>query len=139
MTASGGIEQLRALDQKLSDPELDPDLAFQLFENCPDGIIIVDSAGVVRFVNRQAELMFGYPKRELIAKRIEMLLPEEARDRHVAHRANYIAEPRIRPMGLGQRLHGATKDGQQFEAEINLSPMITTHGTFIAAYIRKKR
>ncbi len=133
------IEKLKEIDEKLTDPELDPDLALQLFENCPDGIIIIDRMGKIRFANRQTELMFGHRRRDLLDKAVEMLLPEGSRQRHIAHRDAFDVDPRIRPMGIDININGLTKDGREFEADINLCPLVTVHGTFYAAYIRKKR
>lgn len=133
------IEQLKAIDEKLTDPELDPDLALQLFENCPDGIVIINSIGLIKFANRQTELMFGYRRRDLFDRPVEMLLPAEVQQRHVEHRKAFADDPRIRPMGLGININGMTKEGKEFEADINLCPLVTMHGTFYAAYIRKKR
>ena len=37
-----------------------------LLEAMPDALVGVDRAGVIRFVNRQAEALFGYERGELV-------------------------------------------------------------------------
>jgi PAS domain S-box-containing protein len=37
-----------------------------LLEAVPDALVGVDHAGVIRFVNRQTELLFGYERDDLI-------------------------------------------------------------------------
>lgn len=81
-----------------------------LLEVAPDPIIIVDSRGVIRIVNRQTELAFGYSRDELVGERIEVLVPESLRERHIAHREHYQADPHARPMGVGLELFGRRKD-----------------------------
>ncbi len=107
-----------------------------LFEAAPDAIVLVDGEGRIRRVNRQAELMFGYSRRELLNKPVEALLPPRFREHHVAHRSAYLAEPRQRPMGAGLELYGLRKDGTEFPVDIVLSPLQTDDQLFVVSVIR---
>jgi len=107
-----------------------------LLESAPDGIVIADRDGRIRIVNRQAELLFGYEREELLGRDIEILLPDSARRRHVEHREQYVAAPAVRPMGRGLALSGRRKDGIEFPAEISLSPLQTDDGLLITAVVR---
>lgn len=97
-----------------------------LLESAPDGIVIANRDGRIAIVNRQAEVLFGYEREELLGRDVEMLLPESARRQHVAHREQYLAAPAVRPMGRGLALKGRRKDGTEFPAEISLSPLART-------------
>ncbi|MBV8333460.1 MAG: PAS domain S-box protein [Candidatus Eremiobacteraeota bacterium] len=109
---------------------------FALMEMSPDAIVVVDGDGTIVFVNAQAERVFGYDRQELVRKGIEALVPERYRHRHVAHRAHYEADPRVRPMGADLELFGRRKDGSEFPVEISLSPVHTPHGVFTVSAIR---
>ncbi|SEI94546.1 PAS domain S-box protein [Frateuria terrea] len=99
------------------------DLYRTLFETAPDAMVVVDPTGDVVLVNPQAQRLFGYPPEELVGQPVEKLLPEAARAAHVAHRARYMAHPRVRPMGAGYELTGVRRDGGTFPMEIALSPV----------------
>src|SRR5205807_5620740 len=71
----------------------------QLLDSAPDGVVIVDAAGLIRLVNRQAEAMFGYAREELLGQPIEVLVPERAGMDHREHRDGYVAHPTGRLMG----------------------------------------
>ena len=134
MTQSN-IQKLREIGGHL----VDPDIAVRIFEELPDAIVVVDQAATIQLVNKQTEMLFGYHRIDLFDQPIEILVPEDARERHAEHRSGFLLDPRTRPMGLGMALQGRRKDGSQFEAEINLSPIVTRGGIFVLAVIRRKR
>lgn len=102
--------------------ELGSELATAIVELGPDGILVVDGAGRVRFANAQAEAILGYPRQIMARLRIEDLVPERLRDRHLAHRAAYAGAPRPRPMGVGLELYALRSDGTEVPVLISLSP-----------------
>ena len=108
-----------------------------LLESAPDGVVIVDAAGLIQVVNRQTEVLFGYPRAKLLGQPVEVLLPERLRGRHTSHRTGYQSAPHVRPMGTGLELVGLRRDGSAFPVEISLSPMTTNAGeTLIISNIR---
>lgn len=107
-----------------------------LLEVAPDPIVIVDSRGTIRIVNRETELAFDYSRDELVGQPIEVLVPGNAREAHAAHRARYQADPHTRPMGIGLELWGRRKDGTLFPVEISLSPLRLEGETLIISIVR---
>jgi PAS domain S-box-containing protein len=67
--------------------------------------------------------MFGLEPAALVSTPVETLIPEHLRERHIAHRANYALEPRIRPMRTGLDLVARRADGTTFPVDIMLSPL----------------
>ena len=71
----------------------------ELFARAPDGMLLVDSAGVIQLSNPKASELFGYPKAAFDGMSVDELVPEISRSRHATLRAGFLSEPRMRPMG----------------------------------------
>jgi len=95
----------------------------KIFEAVPDGLLVVDSAGSILYVNGALESLFGYAPDELVGRPLECLTPLEISSVHVHHRANYQSAARTRPMGASNDLFGRRKDGSQFPVDVMLSPL----------------
>jgi len=107
-----------------------------VIESAPDAMVIVNADGEIQLVNHQTETLFGYTREELIGQYHELLIPEQIRDRHRAHRATYAANPRVRPMGEGLELFARRKDGSEFPVEISLSPLGDQDEPLVCSAIR---
>lgn len=99
---------------------------------------MINETGKILVFNARAEFLFGYSRVEVLGEPIEMLLPNEVRERHKFHIATYMDNPRVREMGVGLVLHGLHRSGRMFPIEIKLSPMIVAGvGTHAMAVIRR--
>ncbi|MHB9105421.1 MAG: PAS domain S-box protein [Armatimonadota bacterium] len=107
-----------------------------ILEAAPDSIVIVDADGRISLINSQTEQLSGYTREELIGRHVEVLIPERYGTVHVQHRAEYMAAPRTRPMGVGLDLYLRRKDGQEVPVEISLSPFQTPDGMLVTASVR---
>ena len=107
-----------------------------LFEFSPDAIIVSDQEGKIADTNSQVEKFFGYSRAELVGQAVEILVPERFRRAHPAHRKEYSAQARTRPMGIGLELYGRRKDGSEFPVDIMLSPVKTEGGKLVLSVIR---
>ena len=108
----------------------------QFLEFNPDAVVGVDRIGAITIVNAQAERLFGYDRRELIGRPVDVLVPRRLRASHERYRAGYFDNPRPRPMGGGLILRGRRRDGSEFPAEISLSTVDTSRGMLALSAVR---
>ena len=94
----------------------------EVVEAMPDGIVIVDDSGLIILVNREMERLVGYTRDQMLGQAVEMLLPGDLREGHVATRTTFATSPRRRSMGLGLDLVAQRQDGATFPVEIALAP-----------------
>lgn len=107
-----------------------------LFRETSTAVVIVDTEGRIRVVNRKAADLFGYDPDELRGERVEVLVPEGLEEKHRSHRADYMEDPARRPMGFGLELEAVRSDGTTFPVEIGLSPMELDGGRRVMAAVR---
>lgn len=93
----------------------------EIFQSMSEGIVMVDTEGIIVAANPVAETTFGYEKGELTGLSLELLLPARYRGRHVDFRKGFNAHPEPRRMGFGRDLTAIRKNGQEFPVEISLS------------------
>lgn len=112
------ISYQKKAEQQLKD---DNNRFEALFMHSAIGLVMVDREGVIILSNRFANVMFGYEQGELEGKQLEILIPQNIREKHRETYANYTNKPQSRPMGIGLDLKARKKDGTLFPVEISLS------------------
>ena len=116
---------------------LPADVVGEILNTSAEATIIADHLGYIRVANERAEALFGYEPGELLGQPIEILIPDELRDRHRGLRQHFVTAPRARPMVAGLELLGQRKDGSQFSAEIALNPIETRDGLIVTSTVRE--
>ena len=96
-----------------------------LLQAVPDALVGMDHEGVIRFVNPQAESLFGYGRDEMVGQLIETLVPETLWQIYAQHQKDYFADPRSRSSGLDLELSGLRHDGKEFPVNISMSRIDT--------------
>lgn len=106
-----------------------------IFDSAPDGILTVDSKGIIRMVNAQIELMFGYSAAELVGNSIDMLVPLSARGSHERYRQAFFDNPDTRRMGQTRWLEGQRKDGTYIALQVTLTPLAFQESMHVMAFV----
>jgi len=107
----------------------------ELLEAAPDAILEMDPEDVIVLSNAATERLFGYSRQELLGMPMERLLAERCRPAYRCLRAACLARPE-RAAGKPEELSARRKDGREFHAEMNLSPVETDEGGRITCIIR---
>jgi two-component system, LuxR family, sensor kinase FixL len=97
-----------------------------LIATAVDGIVIVDSAGVVQVYNDACESLFGYAPDEVIGRDIRFLMP--AHDGRLA--------PHPSRAGIGGEVEGRRKDGSAFPMYLSVGEGIADGAKIFVCVIR---
>lgn len=132
----GKITAISSISRKLNETQWMASHSAFIVEKAPDAIVVINEKGQIVLVNNQTEKLFGYSRVELLGKEIEFLIPYKYHKRHVGRRNKFLANPEVRPMGVGLDLLAINKSGKEFPVEISLSPIHTKKGVYVSSAIR---
>lgn len=99
------------------------------------GILMVNKDGDIVTANPFILNQFGYTKSELVGKKVELLIPRDVRNKHVALRQQFAQAPADRTMGAGINLSAEKKDGTSFPVEISLGHYPSDGDRYIVAFV----
>jgi PAS domain S-box-containing protein len=106
-----------------------------LFQYASTAIMVVNQQGDIVLANKYALQLFGYTEALIAGIKIEDLIPERFRSKHVGQREHYQQDPQNRTMGSGLELFARKSDGKEFPVEISLGHFQTEEGRFVIAFI----
>ena len=135
-SGDNGLELIAAVHEDITARKHTERYFQGVLEATPDALVMVDGEGKILLVNRQMDAMFGYKRLEILGQSVDQLLSERLRAKHPLHRAGYLRDPHIRPMGEGLELFAMRKDGSEFPVEISLSPLEVDGMPVVVAAVR---
>ena len=111
-----------------------------LVEASDDGVLVLDSSGVILAVNPAAERLFGHPSGAMVGLPLPALIPAGARERHGHHFAGFLAHGEsARPMELRAPVRACRADGTEFLVEVSLARWQDDGNVRIGAIVREAR
>lgn len=100
-----------------------------------DGIILIDTNGIVESVNPAAANLFQYEEKEIIGNNISMLMPEPDHSNHDQYLRNYLNTGKAKIIGIGREVMGLKKDGSQFPLRLAVSEVHLDKGLMFTGII----
>jgi len=130
------LRELRAANDELaaSQRELKGREAFLrcIVTTFPDAIVVIDDKGFIQSFNGNAERLFGFTGREVLAHNVSMLMPAPHREDHDGYLARYLATGERRMIGMGRMVVGQRKDGSTFPMALSVGEVLLEgHRQFI--------
>jgi PAS domain S-box-containing protein len=103
-----------------------------LMDISPEAILLINGrTGQIEQINNQAQVLFGYTKRELIGQAMEMLLEDDIKEIHVSYRQGFLNSVRKREMGYHPPIRAVAKDGRSIQLEIALTATAATDDVMV--------
>jgi PAS domain S-box-containing protein len=112
-----------------------------IIEAAPNGMLIVDEAGVITLANSQVERIFDYPGGTLVGQPVDLLVPEglgaTQGDQRKAFSGGPVAGAAVPPSDSATvhqgQITGRKREGSEVTIEIMLSPVETPRGRIVIA------
>ena len=101
-----------------------------------DGIVCIDSDGLLKMFNRSAEEIFGYSAEEVVGKNVSMLMPERFAATHHMFIRDYEIKGGSNVIGRDREIKGRRKDGTEFPIEIAIGEAVIDNQRVYTGIIR---
>ncbi|MDA9396585.1 histidine kinase [Bradyrhizobium sp. CCBAU 45394] len=85
-----------------------------------DGVILIDSDGIILKFNPACESLFKYHADEVLGENVRMLMPEPYRSGHDGYIRNFVATGEKKIIGIGREVVGRRKDGSTFPMDLSV-------------------
>ncbi|CAK0756078.1 two-component system, HptB-dependent secretion and biofilm response regulator [Gammaproteobacteria bacterium] len=92
-----------------------------IFDTAVDPIIIIDSDGIIHFVNHATTRAFGYSEKDLLGNKINLLIPEPWSSSHDRYIQDYLITGKSRIIGVGREVSCLHRDGHIFSMHLAVS------------------
>jgi two-component system sensor kinase FixL len=99
-------------------PEFDAAAQQVLMDAFLEGIVVIDTDGVVERFNTAAENMFGYSKDEMIGNNVDILMPGPDHEQHDNYIQRYLSTGIGKIIGKGREVKAQRKDGSFFPVHL---------------------
>jgi PAS domain S-box-containing protein len=123
----GGMVQRKRIEAALRQSEA---RLRRLMDSSYEGIIVVDAQAKMEYVNRRAAAMLGYSAAEIVGRPVLDIVP-----RQLHEESNARLERRRRGESEMGELRLLRKDGTEFWALTNASPITNEHGEFAGSLV----
>jgi two-component system sensor kinase FixL len=101
-----------------------------------DGMIVIDTRGIIQSFSVTAERLFNYRAEEAIGQNVKILMPQPYHDQHDGYLARYMATGERHIIGKGRVVVGRRKDGSTFPIELSVGEMRSGERRFFTGFIR---
>ncbi|MPY24249.1 PAS domain S-box protein [Shewanella sp. YLB-07] len=101
-----------------------------------DAIISISPEGIILSCNQATEIMFQYLSKELVGKKINILMPSPYTEEHDTYLSNYLSTGVKKVIGKGRELVGLRRDGNQFPIFLSVGEVQLETGVVFTGFIR---
>jgi two-component system sensor kinase FixL len=89
-----------------------------ILDTVPDGVVVIDRAGLMTSFSPAAQRMFGWTPDEVLGRNVSLLMPESHAGAHDGYIQRYHTTHEKRIIGAGRVVVGQRKDGSTFPMEL---------------------
>lgn len=107
-----------------------------IVDTAVDGIILMDSRGMVTMFNPACERMFGYGAEEIIGGDVKRLMPSPYRDEHDQYLENHRKTGERKIIGIGREVVGLRSNGDTFPMDLSVGEADQGGITFFVGILR---
>lgn len=126
---------LRITNQSMKNIQESTHYLNAILVNSLDGIITINSRGIIKSYNKAAERLFEYQAEEVIGKNVNMLVPSPHKEQHDQYLNNYLESGIKKIIGSSRELEAKTKSGKSIYIQLGLAEAFHEGDRFFIASV----
>ncbi|MDX8404754.1 MAG: PAS domain S-box protein [Mariprofundus sp.] len=127
------ISRRKATEEKVLDEK---SRLRAVIDNVADGIVTINTHGIIESFNAAAMRIFGYSEIEMTGRDMKLLMPEPYGSQYHAYLEQNMVTGEENVVGTVQELIGLRKDGSSFPMELTASKFTANHVKYFIGIIR---
>lgn len=106
-----------------------------MMETAVDGIVSIDSSGIILNINQATEKLFGWQADELIGKNVNILVPAPFHGEHDGYLKRYLETGEANIIGKGREVSAVHKNGEPVAIRLAIGHVKLSSGDIFVAFI----
>ncbi len=128
------ITERKKMEENLKESEERTRL---IIDSALDGVIIIDTQGIVTHWNEQAKAIFGWTESEAVGESLsQLIIPENYRDAHERGIKHYLKTGQGSILNQRIEITGQHKNGHIFPVELAIQSLKHNNKIFFSAFVR---
>jgi diguanylate cyclase (GGDEF)-like protein/PAS domain S-box-containing protein len=107
-----------------------------ILDNMFDGVITINTKGVIESYNKAARHIFGYPQDEVLGGNITKLMPSHYKTQHENHLKAHEGNLNGQELNILREVEGQRKDGEIFPMSLSITKILRSGKTTFVGVIR---
>jgi PAS domain S-box-containing protein len=107
-----------------------------ILDNTVDGVITINTSGIIESFNPAAEQLFGYSNKEACGQNVNILMPDPWKSEHDQYIQSYLHTGEAKIIGKGREVAGRRKDGSTFPMDLSVSSMEIENRLMFTGFVR---
>jgi len=129
-------ERTADLENSRQEAEADREQLDAIISQAMDGIIHINTQGIIQSFNPASEKIFGYAKSEVLRQNVKMLMPEPNHSQHDAYLKRYLNSGEDHALGREREVTALRKNGETFPMALSANIMHLKEETYFIGIVR---
>ncbi|MFC0118644.1 PAS domain S-box protein [Pseudoalteromonas xiamenensis] len=106
-----------------------------MMETAVDGIVTIDSKGIIKSTNQAVERLLGWKEQELLGKNVSLLMPAPYKVEYDGYLERYLETGEARIIGKGREVDALHRNGEKVSIRLAIGHVKLTNDDFFVAFI----
>ncbi|WP_244369804.1 PAS domain S-box protein [Pseudoalteromonas xiamenensis] len=103
-----------------------------MMETAVDGIVTIDSKGIIKSTNQAVERLLGWKEQELLGKNVSLLMPAPYKVEYDGYLERYLETGEARIIGKGREVDALHRNGEKVSIRLAIGHVKLTNDDFLS-------